>query len=100
MVATLKDTQWDSKLDLSLMEKAAEILKKNRKKYKKFESPYNQIDTRVLVNQIPGGMISNMANQLKEQNALDKMDEVLLEIPNVRKDFGYPPLVTPSSQIV
>ncbi|EES89748.1 sodium-extruding oxaloacetate decarboxylase subunit alpha [Helicobacter canadensis] len=100
MVATLKDTQWDSNLDLSLMEKAAEILKKNRKKYKKFESPYNQIDTRVLVNQIPGGMISNMANQLKEQNALDKMDEVLSEIPNVRKDFGYPPLVTPSSQIV
>lgn len=100
MVATLKDTQWDSKLDLSLMEKAAEILKRNRKKYKKFESPYNQIDTRVLVNQIPGGMISNMANQLREQNALDKMDEVLAEIPNVRKDFGYPPLVTPSSQIV
>ena len=100
MVATLKDTQWDSKLDLSLMEKAAEILKRNRKKYKKFESSYNQIDTRVLVNQIPGGMISNMANQLREQNALDKMDEVLAEIPNVRKDFGYPPLVTPSSQIV
>lgn len=99
-VATLKDTQWDSKLDLSLMEKAAEILKRNRKKYKKFESSYNQIDTRVLVNQIPGGMISNMANQLREQNALDKMDEVLAEIPNVRKDFGYPPLVTPSSQIV
>ncbi len=100
MVATLQNTQWDTKLDLSLMEKAAEILKRNRRKYKKFESEYNQIDTRVLVSQIPGGMISNMANQLKEQNALDKMDEVLLEIPNVRKDFGYPPLVTPSSQIV
>lgn len=100
MVATLKDTKWDSKLSLELMEKAAEILKKNRRKYKKFESEYNNIDTRVLVSQIPGGMISNMANQLKEQNALDKMDEVLKEIPNVRKDFGYPPLVTPSSQIV
>ena len=100
MVATLKDTQWDSRLDLPLMERAAEILKRNRKTYKKFESSYNQIATRALVNQIPGGMISNMANQLREQNALDKMDEVLAEIPNVRKDFGYPPLVTPSSQIV
>lgn len=100
MVATLQGTQWDSKLDLSLMEKAAEILKRNRRKYKKFESEYNNIDTRVLVSQIPGGMISNLANQLREQNALDKMDAVLEEIPNVRKDFGYPPLVTPSSQIV
>ena len=100
MVATLQGTQWDTKLDLSLMEKAAEILKRNRRKYKKFESEYNQIDTRVLVSQIPGGMISNMANQLKEQDALDKMDAVMLEIPKVRKDFGYPPLVTPSSQIV
>ena len=100
MVATLQGTQWDSKLDLSLMEKAAEILRRNRRKYKKFESEYNQIDTRVLVSQIPGGMISNLANQLREQNALDKMDAVLEEIPNVRRDFGYPPLVTPSSQIV
>lgn len=100
MVATLKDTKWDTKLDISKMEKAAEILRKVRKKYKKFESHYSLIDTRVLVNQIPGGMISNLANQLKEQNALDRMDEVLEEIPNVRADFGYPPLVTPSSQIV
>lgn len=100
MVATLQGTQWDSGLDIALMEKAAEILKRNRRKYKKFESEYNRIDTRVLVSQIPGGMISNMANQLREQNALDKMEEVLREIPNVRKDFGYPPLVTPSSQIV
>lgn len=100
MVATLQGTKWDSGLNLELMEKATEILRKNRRKYRKFESEYNQIDTRVLVSQIPGGMISNMANQLKEQNALDKMDEVLKEIPSVRKDFGYPPLVTPSSQIV
>lgn len=100
MVATLKDTGWDTKLDIAKMEKAAEILRKVRKKYKKFESSYSLIDTRVLVNQIPGGMISNLANQLKEQNALDKMDEVLDEIPAVRADFGYPPLVTPSSQIV
>ena len=100
MVATLKDTQWDSKLDIVPMEEAADILRKNRRKYKKFESQYNQIDTRVLVSQIPGGMISNMANQLKEQNACDRIDEVMREIPNVRADFGYVPLVTPSSQIV
>ncbi|WP_200762542.1 sodium-extruding oxaloacetate decarboxylase subunit alpha [Nitrosophilus alvini] len=100
MVATLKDTEYDTGLDLKKMEEAAEILKEKRKKYKKFESEYNRIDTRVLINQIPGGMISNMANQLKEQGALEKMDEVLEEVPRVRKDFGYPPLVTPSSQIV
>lgn len=100
MVAILKGTKWDTKLDLSKIEKAAEILRKVRHKYKKFESSYSQLDTRVLVNQIPGGMISNLANQLKEQNALDKMDLVLDEIPNVRADFGYPPLVTPSSQII
>ncbi|MDP2689575.1 MAG: biotin/lipoyl-containing protein, partial [Deltaproteobacteria bacterium] len=71
-----------------------------RKKYKRFESEYTQINTKTLVVQIPGGMISNLANQLKEQNALDKMNEVLEEIPKVRKDMGYPPLVTPTSQVV
>ncbi len=100
MVATLKGTKWDTKLDIKKMEQAAEVLRRVRKKYKKYESSYSLIDTRVLVNQIPGGMISNMANQLKEQNALDRMDEVMDEIPNVRADFGYPPLVTPSSQII
>ena len=78
------------KLDIKKMEQAAEVLRRVRKKYKKYESSYSLIDTRVLVNQIPGGMISNMANQLKEQNALDRMDEVMNEIPNVRADFGYP----------
>ena len=100
MVATLQGRKWDSGLELEPMERAAEILRKNRRKYKKFESQYNQIDTRVLLSQIPGGMISNMANQLKEQNALDRMDSVMSEIPKVRADFGYVPLVTPSSQIV
>ncbi|PAF42138.1 pyruvate/oxaloacetate carboxyltransferase [Helicobacter sp. 11S02596-1] len=100
MVVALQGSAYDSGLELPKMEAAAEILRKNRTKYKRFESIYNQIDTRVLLSQIPGGMISNLANQLKEQNALDKMDAVLQEIPNVRKDFGYPPLVTPSSQIV
>lgn len=101
MVATLADDpKHATGLDLALMEKAAEILRRARRKYKKFESEYNSVDTRVLVSQIPGGMISNLANQLREQNALERMEEVLEEIPNVRKDFGYPPLVTPSSQIV
>lgn len=100
MVATLKGTKYDTGLSLELMEKAAAVLREKRKKYKKFESEYNLIDTRVLINQIPGGMISNLANQLKEQDALDRMDEVLEEIPSVREDFGFPPLVTPTSQIV
>ena len=100
MVSTLQGTEFDTGLSLEPMEKAAEILRDVRKKYKKYESEYNAIDTRVLINQIPGGMISNMANQLKEQGALDKMDEVLAEIPKVREDMGFPPLVTPSSQIV
>ncbi len=100
LVMALKGTEYDTKLDIEYMEKAAEILKKNRRKYKKFESEYNLIDTKVLLTQIPGGMISNMANQLKEQNALHRIEEVYEEIPRVRKDFGFPPLVTPSSQIV
>jgi len=70
------------------------------KKYWQFESDYTGVDTRVLSNQVPGGMISNLSNQLKEQGALDRMNEVLLEIPKVREDLGYPPLVTPTSQIV
>lgn len=100
MIATLRGTQYDSKLKLEPLEQASEILRKARKKYAKFESVYNQIDTRVLLSQIPGGMISNMANQLKEQNALGRMEEVMAEIPRVREDFGFVPLVTPSSQIV
>ncbi len=71
-----------------------------RKKYHQFESEFTAVDTRVQVNQVPGGMISNLANQLKEQGALNRMSEVLAEIPRVRKDLGYPPLVTPTSQIV
>jgi pyruvate carboxylase subunit B len=71
-----------------------------RKKYWQFETEYSGVDTRVLLNQVPGGMISNLSNQLKEQGALNRMDEVLAEIPLVRKDLGYIPLVTPTSQIV
>jgi len=71
-----------------------------RKKYWQFESAFTGVDTRVLVNHVPGGMISNLSNQLKELDALGRMDEVLEEIPRVREDMGYPPLVTPTSQIV
>ena len=100
LVAALKGTEYDTGLDLALLTEIAGFFRKKRKKYKKFESEYTGIDTRTLVSQIPGGMMSNLAHQLKEQNALDKMGEVLEEIPNVRQDMGYPPLVTPSSQLV
>ncbi|MCE3046698.1 pyruvate carboxylase subunit B [Helicobacter kayseriensis] len=100
MVATLQGSQWDCGLELEPMERASRILKEVRNHYAQFESSFNQIDTEILSTQIPGGMISNLANQLREQNALDKMAQVAQEIIEVRKDFGYIPLVTPTSQIV
>jgi len=100
MVAAMKNTPLDTGLDLELLQDIAAYFRDVRKKYRRYESDVTGVDTRVLVNQIPGGMISNLANQLRDQNALDRMDEVLAEIPRVREDFGYPPLVTPTSQIV
>ncbi len=100
MVAAFKDTAYDTGLDLSLLQEIGLYFYGVRKKYARFESEFTGIDTRVQVNQIPGGMISNLANQLKEQGALNRMTEVMAEIPRVRKDLGYPPLVTPTSQIV
>jgi pyruvate carboxylase subunit B len=100
LVVALKDTPFDTGLDLSLLAEIAEHFKLIRKKYKRFETVYSGVNTKTLVVQIPGGMISNLANQLKEQNALEKMNEVFEEIPKVRKDMGYPPLVTPTSQVV
>ncbi len=100
MVAAFKDTEYDSGLDLELLQEIGAYFYVTRKKYHCFESEFTGIDTRVQVNQIPGGMISNLANQLREQNALGRMAEVMAEVPRVRKDMGYPPLVTPSSQIV
>ena len=100
MVAAFKDTDYDTGLDLSLLQEIGFYFREVRKKYHQFESEYTGMDTRVQVNQVPGGMISNLSNQLKEQNALTKMNEVLEEIPRVRKELGYPPLVTPTSQIV
>lgn len=100
MVASLKGTDYDTGLDLSLLREVGDYFSEIRKKYKEFESPFTAVDTQVQINQVPGGMISNLANQLKEQNSLDRMQEVLAEIPKVRKDLGYPPLVTPTSQII
>ena len=99
-VVALKDSPYDTGLDLTLLAEIAEYFKQVRIKYKKFETGYMGVNTRTLISQVPGGMISNLAHQLREQNALDKMNDVLDEIPRVRKDMGYPPLVTPSSQIV
>jgi len=99
-VVALKDSPYDTGLDLTLLAEIAEYFKQVRIKYKRFETGYMGVNTRTLISQVPGGMISNLAHQLREQNALDKMNDVLEEIPRVRKDMGYPPLVTPSSQIV
>lgn len=100
MVAALRGTPYDTGLDLALLQEIGVYFYAVRKKYHQFESEFTGVDTRVQVNQVPGGMISNLANQLKEQGALNRINEVFEEIPKVRKDLGYPPLVTPTSQIV
>ncbi|GGJ78696.1 sodium-extruding oxaloacetate decarboxylase subunit alpha [Pseudomonas matsuisoli] len=100
MVAALRGTEYDTGLDLELIQDIGMYFHAVRKKYHQFESEFTGVDTRVQVNQVPGGMISNLANQLKEQGALNRINEVFDEIPKVRKDLGYPPLVTPTSQIV
>ncbi len=100
IIAALQGTEYDTELDIGAVQEVSEYFREVRKKYWQFESDYTGVDTRVLVNQVPGGMISNLSNQLKEQGSLDKMSAVLEEIPRVRKDLGYPPLVTPTSQIV
>jgi len=100
MVAALMDTEYNTQLKLPDLQEIGSYFYMVRKRYHQFESEFTGIDTRVQVNQVPGGMISNLSNQLKEQGALDRMNEVLKEIPLVRKDLGFPPLVTPTSQIV
>ncbi|MEK6603252.1 MAG: sodium-extruding oxaloacetate decarboxylase subunit alpha [Nitrospirota bacterium] len=99
-IAMLRGTPYDTRLDLKTLPPIAEILRNTRKKYHQFESDFAGVDSEILISQIPGGMLSNLAAQLAEQNALDKIKAVLEEVPRVRKDFGYPPLVTPTSQIV
>ena len=100
IVAALQGTPYDTGLDLAAIQEVTAYFTEVRKKYWQFESAHTGVDTRVLVNHVPGGMISNLSNQLKELDALSRMDEVLDEIPRVREDMGYPPLVTPTSQIV
>ena len=100
MVAALKGTPRDSGLDLPALQDIASQLWEVRKKYHQFESEFTREDVSVQINQVPGGMMSNLANQLKEQGALNRIGDVFAEIPAVRKDLGYPPLVTPTSQIV
>ncbi|SDN66526.1 sodium-extruding oxaloacetate decarboxylase subunit alpha [Vreelandella arcis] len=100
VVAMLKDTDRDTGLDLELLEDIASYFRDVRKKYAAFEGSLRGIDSRILIAQVPGGMLTNMEGQLKEQGAGDKLDDVLLEIPRVREDLGFIPLVTPTSQIV
>ncbi|MDN3650312.1 sodium-extruding oxaloacetate decarboxylase subunit alpha [Reinekea marina] len=99
-VAALKGTDRDPELDLDLLEEIADYFRGVRKKYAKFEGQLRGTDSRILIAQVPGGMLTNMEGQLKEQGAADKFDEVIAEIPKVRKDLGHIPLVTPTSQIV
>ncbi|MGO1749028.1 MAG: sodium-extruding oxaloacetate decarboxylase subunit alpha [Marinobacter sp.] len=100
VVAILEGTDRDTGLDLNLLEEIASYFREVRKKYAKFEGSLRGTDSRILIAQVPGGMLTNMEGQLKEQNAAHRFDEVLAEIPKVREDLGYIPLVTPTSQIV
>jgi len=100
LVAILGGTERDTGLDMGLLEEIAAYFREVRKKYAKFEGSLRGVDSRILVAQVPGGMLTNMESQLHEQGAIDKFDEVLAEIPRVREDLGFLPLVTPTSQIV
>lgn len=100
MVAMFAGTPHDTGLRLDILQEIAEHFRETRRHYAEFESSLSSVDTRILSAQVPGGMLTNMESQLRQQDALDKMGDVLTEIPNVRKDLGYPPLVTPTSQIV
>jgi len=100
LVASLQNTPYDTGLELASFQPITEHFRTVRRKYRQFESDFTGVDAEILMSQIPGGMLSNLAAQLTEQNALDRMKEVLDEVPLVRKEMGYPPLVTPTSQIV
>ncbi|MBZ9610098.1 sodium-extruding oxaloacetate decarboxylase subunit alpha [Rheinheimera maricola] len=100
MVAITEGTERDTGLNLELLADIAAYFRDVRKKYAQFEGSLKGVDARILLAQVPGGMLTNMESQLKEQGALDKLDAVLKEIPLVREDLGFLPLVTPTSQIV
>ncbi|MEO3867082.1 sodium-extruding oxaloacetate decarboxylase subunit alpha [Rheinheimera fenheensis] len=100
MVAITEGTERDTGLNMELLAEIAAYFRDIRKKYAQFEGSLKGVDARILLAQVPGGMLTNMESQLKEQGALDKLDAVLKEIPQVRQDLGFLPLVTPTSQIV
>ena len=100
LVSMLRHTPNDTGLDLPLLSQIARHFGEVRKRYRQFEGELVGVDTNVLIYQIPGGMISNLVSQLRDQDAIDRLDEVLAEVPRVREDMGFPPLVTPTSQIV
>src|SRR5437899_1124581 len=100
IVTILEGTPRDTGLNLQALEEIAAYFRNVRQKYARFEGALKGVDSRILVAQVPGGMFSNMENQLREQGATGKIDQVLAEIPHVRQDLGYVPLVTPTSQIV
>ena len=100
VVSIFKGSDRDSGLEIEKLEEIAAYFREVRKKYSDFEGSLKGVDSRILVAQVPGGMLTNMEGQLKQQGAEDRLDEVLAEIPKVRKDLGYIPLVTPTSQIV
>ena len=100
MVSIVEGTERDTGISLPELEDIASYFREVRKKYSKFEGSLKGVDARILLAQVPGGMLTNMESQLKEQGAEDKFEEVLKEIPRVREDLGFIPLVTPTSQIV
>ncbi|MCE0494213.1 sodium-extruding oxaloacetate decarboxylase subunit alpha [Vibrio salinus] len=100
VVAMLEGTERDTGLSLAALESIASYFRDVRKKYAGFEGQLKGVDSRILIAQVPGGMLTNMESQLRDQGATERIDEVLDEIPRVRKDLGYIPLVTPTSQIV
>jgi oxaloacetate decarboxylase alpha subunit len=99
MAAVFEGREYDPNLNNKKLSEIGDYFREVRKGYQEYLSSF-EVDPRIIINQLPGGMLSNLRNQLKEQEQLDKFDEILAEIPKVRKDLGYPPLVTPSSQIV
>jgi oxaloacetate decarboxylase alpha subunit len=100
IVGILKDTKYETDIKIDNLAPIAKHFREIRKKYVDFEGSLKGVDARIITSQVPGGMLTNLESQLKEQNAIDKFDEVIDEIPNVRSDLGYIPLVTPTSQIV
>ena len=100
MVAALRNTPFDTGIEFKLLEEPARITREIKAKYEKYETEYTGVSGEVLTHKIPGGMISNMVAQLKEAGKMELMEGALKEVPNVERDLGYPPLLTPSSQIV